>query len=153
MPSSLDMEKAELIEKYEGLFDRLPENPTLEELHDALVPRMGQADSLAGEIVRAMMRILWRDYNDGDVFYYDYGRETAGPSAAFIYEYVPESRHRLAAIAYSALTDKAYTAAIQKVSDTVVKYILEHKDLVFEPTPKKNSRKHSKNFFDKYIAY
>lgn len=36
---------------------------------DALVPRSGKAKTVAGELVRAMMRILYRDFNDGDVWY------------------------------------------------------------------------------------
>lgn len=38
----------------------------INELFKELVPDTGKADSLAGELVRAMSRIGYRFYNDGD---------------------------------------------------------------------------------------
>ena len=51
---------------------------------DELVPAQGKADTVAGELVRAMMRILYRDYNDGDLFYEGYGKETCGGSVVYL---------------------------------------------------------------------
>lgn len=53
-------------------------------MFDELVPAEGPAETVAGEIVRAANRLLYRCYNDGDVFWEDYGIETVGP----IYEYL-----------------------------------------------------------------
>lgn len=38
----------------------------INKLFKELVPETGKADSLAGELVRAMSRIGYRFYNDGD---------------------------------------------------------------------------------------
>lgn len=53
-------------------------------LHDLLVPSTGKADSVAGELVRAIVRLIYRDKNDGDKFYEGYGLETCGSSAQYL---------------------------------------------------------------------
>jgi hypothetical protein len=70
------------IESYQ---DQLEEHGFSEDLLDSLfsdfVPASGKADSIGGEQLRAIMRIVYRDYNDGDKFYEGYGLETCGSSA------------------------------------------------------------------------
>ena len=39
-----------------------------EELYDKLVPAMGAADTIEGEVLRAASKIVYRHYNDGDEF-------------------------------------------------------------------------------------
>ena len=53
-------------------------------LYDELVPGMGNSDTLEGEMLRAINRIIYRYYNDGDFFYRGYGTETAGPAHSFL---------------------------------------------------------------------
>lgn len=55
-----------------------------EALYDKLVPGMGAADTVEGEMLRAMNRIIYRYYNDGDYYYKGYGIETAGPAHSFL---------------------------------------------------------------------
>ena len=54
------------------------------EYFDKLVPGMGNADTIEGEMLRAINRIAYRFYNDGDYFYKGYGTETAGPAHSFL---------------------------------------------------------------------
>ena len=49
-----------------------------------LMPDKGPAETVEGELVRAISKIIYRWYNDGDYFYTGYGLETAGPAAAFL---------------------------------------------------------------------
>jgi len=49
-----------------------------------LVPGQGNADTIEGELLRAINKIIYRYYNDGDYFYKGYGAETAGPAVAFL---------------------------------------------------------------------
>ena len=58
----------------------------LDKLFDELVPEVGKADSLAGELVRAASRIAYRFFNDGDRIGLGYGRETCNPAARFLQE-------------------------------------------------------------------
>lgn len=53
-------------------------------LFDELVPAVGKADSLAGEIIRAVSRIGGRFFNDGDRIGIGYGKETCNPAARFL---------------------------------------------------------------------
>ena len=56
----------------------------INKLFKELVPETGKADSLAGELVRAMSRIAYRFYNDGDMVNIAYGKETCNPAARFL---------------------------------------------------------------------
>ena len=53
-------------------------------LYDKLVPESGAADTVEGEILRAMNRLIHRYYNDGDKFFEGYGTETAGPAHSYL---------------------------------------------------------------------
>ena len=55
-----------------------------EPLYDKLVPGQGNSDFIEGEMLRAINRIIYRWYNDGDYFYKGYGAETAGPAHSFL---------------------------------------------------------------------
>ena len=55
-----------------------------ESLYDKLVPGMGKADTQEGEMLRAINRIIYRYYNDGDEYFRGYGTETAGPAHSFL---------------------------------------------------------------------
>ena len=53
-------------------------------LFDKLVPGSGNADTVEGEIIRAINRIIYRWGNDGDRFWSGYGAETAGPPMEYL---------------------------------------------------------------------
>ena len=56
----------------------------INKLFKELVPETGKAGSLAGELVRAMSRIGYRFYNDGDQLGIGYGKETCNPAGRFL---------------------------------------------------------------------
>lgn len=58
----------------------------LEALHDEFVPDSGTADTVGGEIVRAINRIVYRWNNDGDEIGWDYGIETVNSSYQYLIE-------------------------------------------------------------------
>lgn len=49
-----------------------------------LVPASGMANTVAGEIIRAMDRLIYRYYNDGDRPYDGYGNETCNGSFRYL---------------------------------------------------------------------
>ena len=53
-------------------------------LFDKLVPNSGASETIQGELIRAINKLVYRWYNDGDYFYKGYGAETAGPAHAFL---------------------------------------------------------------------
>lgn len=90
---------------------------------DLLVPESGKCETLAGEMVRAMMRLLYRDYNDGDLFYESYGLEVAAPAAAFLMEHGYWDQFE--EIMNKELRDDYYTQALEAIKDKLVDDILD----------------------------
>ena len=67
----------------------------LETAFDIIVPSSGKAETVAGEIVRATMRILYRWNNDGDKFFESYGLEVCASSAEYLMNKVGKPIHNL----------------------------------------------------------
>lgn len=106
---------------------------------DELVPSSGPAETVAGEIVRATMRLLYRDYNDGDKFYEGYGKETCGSSAQYLIDIFDEDE-RIFRILLDLSErvpnmseekgDEVYTEGLNKVASIVIERILEGNDFI-----------------------
>ena len=75
-------------------FDTHPEQKAIDakmsELFRKYVPMSGNCDTVGGEIVRAMSRIGYRYYNDGDMAHIGYGRKTVNPACRYL-----ANRHNL----------------------------------------------------------
>ena len=105
----------------------------LEVLFNILVPAEGAADTVAGEMVRAMMRIMYRSYNDGDMFFTGYGIETCASSAMYLYN------HGLDAIIDEILEkagmidDDKYNELLKQMAKQVVDYIVENPETITTP--------------------
>lgn len=114
--------------KGKELYEQVKNLP-FEDWFDILVPRSGEAPTVAGEIVRAVNTLAYRYWNDGDKFYEGYGRETCGSSAAYLYEIEPF---------YELLTDmiemngRAYDEATNKLCDIAQDYLLDTPELFGE---------------------
>lgn len=65
-------------------------NANLETWSDEYMPASGKANTVGGEIVRAVERILYRWWNDGDKIGRGYGKETCNPPARYIIETCPD---------------------------------------------------------------
>ena len=101
-----------------------------------LVPSQGKADTKAGELIRAMMRLLYRDFNDGDRYYEGYGLETCGPSAIFLIQKGIDSLADFAKYQYEQdidVSDSEYTNFLNSVSEEVIEHIKENPSLLIEP--------------------
>ena len=133
--------EAEFREKYAPVYEELKTRvnghestiDTLEYLFENMVPSSGAADSVAGEYVRAMMRILYRDYNDGDKFFTGYGIETCGSSAEWLHDNgLLEEVESIVEDAYRLEDDDKYTAAITDLAQSVLHYLLNHEELFYK---------------------
>lgn len=128
-----DKRRAEAEIHLKPMLDELSKtNDKLELLFDKLVPSSGKAQSVAGEMVRAMMRILYRDYNDGDVFYEGYGLETCGDSAEYLMDSDADLADDFKAIVEDQLTNEAYTDAITAISNKLVDFIINNPYLMVD---------------------
>ena len=92
-------ERQALREKYADVIalldsEKEPEE-ILEDLFEELVPASGEAETVAGEMVRACMRVIYRYFNDGDCFLTGepsgsgYGAATVIPALMYLIEKVP----------------------------------------------------------------
>lgn len=95
----------------------------LEATYDFLVPSEGMCDSVAGELVRAIMRVMYRDWNDGDIFYEGYGIETCLPSVAYIIEQFPDMYDDFDKIAREQLDEFDYTGKLEDIADAILSRI------------------------------
>jgi hypothetical protein len=93
-------------------------------LFEKLVPDEGPSDTVEGEMIRAISRIGYRYFNDGDYFYRGYGCETAGPSHAYLVKYSPIGSE-LRKIFKGALgkIDEEYEAILDNAVGLIVDYV------------------------------
>lgn len=110
----------------------------IDSFFEELVPSSGKADTKAGELIRAMMRILYRDYNDGDKFNEGYGLETCGPAAAYLIQNdftdlrdYAEEKHEEGM--FTDDNDEEYTDFLNSVAEQVITYIEQNPQLLIEP--------------------
>ncbi len=103
-------------------------------LFEELVPASGKAESLAGELVRAMARIGYRFYNDGDQVGIGYGRETCNPAARFLIHKGNKEVSDLAASIWGIYSEKAYEKLIDLLAGAVADYVEQISELRNMPT-------------------
>lgn len=107
---------------------------------DLLVPTSGKADTEAGELIRAVMRILYRDFNDGDLFYQGYGIETCGDAVAFLCDKLPYLEREFEEIAMQNMEGQRYTDALNDIAYGVLDHIYDFPELI--------SKKNTEDMFD-----
>lgn len=98
----------------------------LNELFEEHVPDRGRADTLGGEIVRAVCRIGYRNYNDGDHIGIGYGRETVSPAARFLAAKCDGRTAEAVNAAWGVRDDGEYDALLEDVMTAVVDFLDAH---------------------------
>nr|DAL04907.1 MAG TPA: hypothetical protein [Caudoviricetes sp.] len=106
----------------------------INELFKELVPETGKADSLAGELVRAMSRIAYRFYNDGDMVNIAYGKETCNPAARFLIAKGNAEVSSLTAGLWEIFSEDAYEKVMDILCGAVADYVEQNPDLRTQPT-------------------
>lgn len=118
---------------------------------DELVPAQGKADTVAGELVRAMMRVLYRDYNDGDLFYSGYGKETCGGSVVYLMDKVEDLERPFSEIVENQYEDQYYTTELEDAADLLLQYLNNHPELFMQKN-EEDSRNVDENRLDDYFS-
>lgn len=107
----------------------------LNELFEELVPASGKADCLAGEIVRAVVRIGYRFFNDGDRLGVGYGKETCNPAGRFLRKKLPYDLACLVCKIWDpGYNDVVYEHYLDVLCDKVAEYVDSHPELREQPT-------------------
>ncbi len=84
---------------------------------------MGAADTLAGELIRALARIESRYYNNGDWIGIDYGRKTCNPSARFLRQYGNKNIADSIEALWTDIDERDYERHLSRLIFHVVNYI------------------------------
>lgn len=99
-------------------------------LFEELVPGSGKADTVAGEIIRAVSRIGYRWSNDGDMVGVGYGKETCNPAARYLVARAGEKVEKiLVAELWGEEEDCRYDMALSKLEKAVLEYLEQHPEL------------------------
>ena len=101
----------------------------LDTLFDELVPAEGKADSLAGEMVRAISKIGYRFFNDGDQIGIGYGRETCNPPARFLKNRGDERISTYVTLIWGLCNKDVYEELLDVLVGAVVDYVETHPEL------------------------
>lgn len=111
----------EYMEKINGLFEEL-------------VPISGKADTVAGEIVRAVSRIGYRWLNDGDKVGIGYGKETCNAPARYLAAKAGSRVERAVSDMWELYgPDDLYEERLQTLFEETYKYIKQHPELKASP--------------------
>ena len=85
-----------------------------------LVPGMGAAETVEGEMLRAINKIVYRWGNDGDEYHTGYGTETAGPAHSFL---VNSNNPKQSALKYIFNKGTDYEQTIKDALEIILDYI------------------------------
>lgn len=104
----------------------------LEVWSDELVPPSGKADTIAGELIRAIDRIIYRNWNDGDKFFEGYGKETVGGSASYLLNFKYNNMQPFHDEVIDTIVgdDDTYTRYIKGLGASIINFIKVHPELV-----------------------
>lgn len=151
--AELEQKRADLKVKYAHVIDLINSDKDIEskidDVFDELVPPSGAADTAAGELVRAIVRILFRWYNDGDYLFTGYGLETCGSSAEYLFD--NGFNHQVAKILdeapYLYDNDEKYKEALLNLAKDVLTHIVNNPELLAEPN-NDDSRDYSSEYIE-----
>lgn len=112
-------------------------------INDDYLPDSGEGEDMATQIVTAVNKLIYKWYNDGDVF--DNQHTCLGWAndlssyANWLYTYVPESKKILLKV-FEAYTEESYSLLLKELADTLLDDdLLEeyaHSNFVDETTPR-----------------
>ena len=101
----------------------------IQALFNELVPASGKADTVAGEIIRAVSRIAYRNWNDGDHIGVGYGKETCNPAARYLMARAGDDVSRAVEAAWGIYGDDLYDEKVADLEEAVLSYIEQHPEL------------------------
>lgn len=101
----------------------------IRKMFNRLVPARGRADTVAGEIVRAINKIDYRCYNDGDHIGVRYGKEMANPAARYLMEKCNDEVISVIKDMWGIEPYSIYDRKLERLKLEVLLYLLDHPEL------------------------
>ena len=111
-------------------------------LFGELVPSCGKAETIAGEIIRAVSRIAYRYYNDGDHIGVGYGNVTCNSAARFLIEEAGSEIAEAVLNIWGLEDENPYNKGLSIVLEKVLEYI--------EQNPELKTWENNKDIYDYY---
>ena len=112
------------------LYTKANVDAELGKLFDQYVPFTGKANTVGGEIVRAIARIGYRNFNDGDHIGVGYGNETCNAPARYLSVVIPDmSISGLIGDMWGTISDTMYDAGLEKLEMMILLYLHNHMEL------------------------
>lgn len=105
----------------------------INELFKELVPFQGKADTVAGEIIRAICRIGYRYINDGDRIDIGYGKKTCNQAARYLQSVGDMTIQMSIAVMWSEYNEAEYEEALEELKQDVLDFIEAHPELKTTP--------------------
>lgn len=103
-------------------------------LFEELVPAKGKADTIAGEIIRAVSRVGYRWYNDGDMIGRGYGKETCNPAARYLATKAGSGVESAISDMWNVyVPDSIYEKRMQTLNQEVLMYLEQNPELKTTP--------------------
>jgi len=115
-------EEIRRIKLNEWLTDKKLENLN-NKFYSELVADSGKSDTVEGEMLRAINKIIYRYYNDGDFYFRGYGAETAGSAHAYLITKTP-LKNKLSKIFSEPTIDSMYERELEKALKIILDYIV-----------------------------
>ena len=90
-----------------------------------LVANSGASETVEGEMLRAIGKVYYRYYNDGDLFFKGYGIETAGSAFWYLTNVSPLKDHLRSILDLEKMdqSDDAYEAELVKAINAILTYV------------------------------
>lgn len=119
------------------------ENKKFNQYSKILMKPFGKSDTVAGEIVRAVNRICYRFYNDGDIIGCGYGNETCNAAGRYILKYGNKGIKGVLKVLwdgeikddFEAMEDSIYELLLSQLVEETVKYLDSKSDELNNRTP------------------
>lgn len=121
-----------------------------EQLFEKHVPACGMAETVGGEILRAMTRIIYRFYNDGDMVGVGYGNETVNSSDRYLVNKVPDY---VTLDQFDEYHEKEYETQMLKNHRTVFAYLQGKGQVLLDVNNTFDSRDASDEDYKRSNAY
>lgn len=107
------------------------ENKRFEELSNELMKPSGKSDTIGGELIRAVNRICYRFFNDGDVIGCGYGNETCNAAGRYVLKYGNTEMKDVLNVIWNgevndsceSMANKPYELLLSQLVDETVKYL------------------------------
>lgn len=103
----------------------------LNELFDQMVPPEGKALTVAGEMVRAAEKLIYRYYNDGDLVGRGYGNHTCNAPARYLEDQFQDNQEMTYILEHRWFTDEPeYEEWLEALANHLVAHIRTHTSLM-----------------------